>query len=189
VGQIVEPLAFLSLVKWLENEPTLNLQASIRSRLAAQSSHYEELVILYLLRALRYPVPFSTNFKFYGTAPRWADERAQIAGRLDGTAVAVNALGEASQNPCVGMVQYAANIKDVLGWIENPTTSPAVLVPSTPFGPDVMVWCGDVLLMGQLKSYSEGNKDSLDAKTISHAVTSLHPNHWFNSSVCPLGLS
>ena len=33
--------------------------------------------------------------------------------------------------------------------------------------------------MGQLKSYLQGNKESLDAGTISYALTSLHPNHWF----------
>jgi hypothetical protein len=98
----------------------------------------------------------------------------------------VDVLGEATQNPGLGVVQYASNIEDVLKWIESPTTSPAVLVPNILFGPDVMVWCGDVLLMGQLKSYAEGNKNSLDATTITNALTSLHPNHWFKSSVCPL---
>ncbi|KAM6498794.1 hypothetical protein JOM56_006742 [Amanita muscaria] len=184
-GQIVEPLAFLSLMKWLERQPTVNLQTSIRLRLANQESRgpaYEQLVVLYLLRVLRYPVPLSTIFEFHGTPPRWADEMAQIVGRLDGTDVVVDVLGNAPENPGLGVVHYAAGIKDVLKWIENPTTMPAVLVPSHLFGPDVIVRCKDVLLMGQLKSYTEGNKDSLDAKTVSCAITSLCPDHWFKRS-------
>jgi hypothetical protein len=173
-------------MKWLENQPTVNLQTNIRLRLAVQSSRgdaYEELVVLYLLRALRYPVPFSTIFQFHGTPPQWADESAQIVGRLDGTSVAVDVLGKAPQNPGLGVVHYAADIKDVLEWIQNPTTMPAVLVPHILFGPNIMVRCGDVLLMGQLKSYTEGNND---AKTISYALTSLRPDHWFKKSVRPL---
>ena len=76
-GQIVEPLAFLSLMKWFDNHPDLNLQVNLRTRLASQSraSGYEELIILYLLRALRYPVPFSTIFKFHGTIPQKDPDR------------------------------------------------------------------------------------------------------------------
>ena len=175
-------------MKWFDNRPDLNLQVNLRTPLASQSrgSGYEELIILYLLRALRYPVPFSTIFRFHGTIPQWADERTQIVGRLDGTAVAVDVVGEAPQNPGLGAVQYAADIHDVLKWIENPTTMPAVLVPSILFGPDVMVWCGNALLIGQFKSYTEGNKEFLDAKTISHALTSLHQDHWFKKSVSSL---
>ncbi|KIL71414.1 hypothetical protein M378DRAFT_6158 [Amanita muscaria Koide BX008] len=167
-GQIVEPLAFLSLMKWLEDQPTVNLRTNIRSRLANQESPgpaYEELVILYLFRVLRYPVPFSTIFQFHGTPPRCGH------------------LGNAPENPGLGVVHHAAGIEDVLKWIENSTTAmPAMLVPNNLFGPDVMVRCGDVLLMGQPKSYTEGNKDSLDAKTISCALTSLCPDHWFEQS-------
>jgi hypothetical protein len=189
-GQIVEPLPFLSLYKWLQTHPSLNLEANIGSRLASQSSRgsaYEELVILYLLRALRYPVPLKTIFKFHGTAPPWADQKVQIFGRLNGIAVAVDVIGESPQNPGLGVVHYAANISEVLDWIENTTTTmPAVLVPSNLFGPDVIVSCGGILLMGQLKSYTQGNKESLDAKTASEALTSLHPDHWFKTSVRPL---
>ena len=175
-------------MKWLENHPNLNLEANVRSRLAVQphrGAAYEELVVLYLLRALRYPVPFSTIFQFHGTPPRWADERAQIFGRLDGIAVPVDIAGEAPQNPGLGVVQYAAGIEGVLEWIENRTTMPAVLVPDVLFGPDILIWCGDVILMGQLKSYTTGNKESLDAKTISHALTSLGEDHWYKKEVRP----
>jgi len=39
-GRTVEPLAFLALLKWLENEPHLNLAENFRSRLAAQPSRW-----------------------------------------------------------------------------------------------------------------------------------------------------
>jgi hypothetical protein len=179
-------------LKWLENHDDLSLSANIRSRLGSQSSRgsaYEELVVLYLLRVLRNPIPFSTVFTFIHTHPSWADELTQIVGRLDGNAVAVGVLGEAPQNPSLGVVHYAEGIEEVLHWIESPATAPAVLISTILFGPDLMIRSGDILLMGQLKSYTNGNKGSLDAATISHALTSLNPDHWFKKSVCPLVLS
>jgi hypothetical protein len=98
----------------------------------------------------------------------------------------VDALGKRPQSPSLGVVQYAANIKEVTEWVENPTT--AVLVPSILFGPDVLLFCGDVLLMGKLKSCTMDSKDCLDSRTICHALTSLHPNHWFKLAVCSLVL-
>jgi hypothetical protein len=189
-GKIVEPLAFLSLVRWFQNQTNLTVKAGLELQLPFEFSRgyaYEQVVILYLLRALRYPVPFGQIFNFHGTFPLWADKTTRVVGHIDGAAVAVDVRGNSQQNPGLGVVEYAANIKEVLEWIENPTT--AVLVPSTLFGPDLLLWCDDVLVMGQLKSYMEGNKDCLDAKTMSHAFIFLHPGHWFKSSVCPLVLS
>jgi len=193
VGQIVEPLAFLSVLKWLEKEPGHSTLANLKSQLARpplRGDAFEQLVILYLLRALSYPIPLSTSFKFHGTVPPWANEVTHIVGHIDdGTSVCVDILGEAPQNPGVGVVQYAADINDVLKWIENPTTTPAVLVSSSQFGPDVLVRCGNALLMGQLKSCAVGNKGCLDATTMKEALASLHPSHWFESlkpPVCPL---
>jgi hypothetical protein len=191
-GQIVEPLAFLSLLKWLETQPTLTLEAGLQIQLGTEFSRgddYEQLVILYLHRALQHPTRLSAIFKFHGAVPLWADKPTQIIGYINKTPVAVDILGEAlsfqaPQNLGLSVVQYAANISEVIEWIENPTT--AVLVPTILFGPDVLVWCDDVLLMGQVKSYTTGNEDSLDAQTITHALTSLHPDHWFEKSVCLL---
>lgn len=141
---------------------------------------------MFLLRALQHPVSFNSIFKFHGNDPPWANELAQIVGYLDGEAVPVDTLGDTPSNPGLGVVHYAANIKDVIDWLETPDSSPAVLVPSAQFGPDIMVRCRDVLLMGQVKFYMVGDKDSLDAKTISNVLASLQPNHWFKSAVCPL---
>jgi hypothetical protein len=195
-GQIIEPLAFLSLVKWLQTLDHANLEANIRSRLASQASRgdaYEELVILYLLRALRYPIPLSTIFDFRNT-PIWLNDKAQIVGRLDGIDVAVDVLGDAPQNPGLGVVHYAADIKEVIRWLETPDVAPAVLITTHLFGPDVMIRCSsqnnstvasrNILLMGQLKSYTDGNKNSLNAVTTSHALTSLNQDHWFKQEVC-----
>jgi len=112
---------------------------------------------------------------------------AQIIAHLDGTYVAVDVLGDAPQNPGFSVVQRADNIKEIINWIEDPTDSPAVLIPSNLFGPDVMARCRSyplnstvprkVFLMGQLKSYTIGNKSTLSAATMSHSLTSLHPDH------------
>ena len=54
-GQIIEPLAFLSTMKRLETQGHLDL----RSRPSCEESHrsaFEEAMVLYLLRQLRYPV-------------------------------------------------------------------------------------------------------------------------------------
>jgi hypothetical protein len=202
-GHIVEPLAFLSLMQWLEDQNHVNLEANIRSRLAFQTSRgdaYEELIILYLLRILRYPVPFSTIFHFYNNTPNWANDMAQIVGRLDGMDAAVEVLGVAPENPGLGVVHYATGVEDVIRWIEAPDTAPAVLISTYLFGPDVMIRCSsppsnstvastNVFLMGQFKSFTNGNKESLDAGTTSHALASLDRDHWFKQTVCQLASS
>jgi hypothetical protein len=189
-GEIVEPLAFLSLVQWLENQPDLNLLARLRSDLSEQDlrgSAYEGLVILYLLRAFRYPVPLSSVFDFHGIPPMWADDMVNIVAHLEGTDVSVGTLSDAPQNQSVGVVEHAASIEDILHWVEDPpaekVSAAAVLVPGILFGPDVLIRCGDVLLMGQLKSYLDGNKNSLNAKTLCEALQSLNENHWFKQAV------
>jgi hypothetical protein len=186
-GEITEPLAFLSLMKWLEHRPSDSIMASLRMRLGTEASRgdaYEELAILYLLRALRYPVPLSSVFQFHGTAPLWADKASYIVARLDGSSVPVDILG-APQNPSLGGVDYADRIEDILNWLETPPagTRSAILVPGPLFGPDVLALFGDILLMGQLKSYLTGNVASLSATTLTEALTSLHPNHWFPREV------
>jgi hypothetical protein len=195
-GHIVEPLAFLSLMKWLQNQDDANIETNIRSRLACQGSRgeaYEELFILHLLRILRYPVPFRTIFNIY-TPPVWANDMVQIVGCLDEISVAVDVLGDAPQNTGLGVVHYATDIDDVIHWIQTTATAPAVLVATHLFGPDIIIRCSspplnstvesrNVLVIGQIKSYTEGKKDSLNARTISHALTSLHPNHWFKRAV------
>ena len=195
-GHIIEPLAFLSLMKWLQNQDDANLETNIRSRLGFRGSPgeaYEELIVLYLLRILRYPVPFSTIFNIH-TPPVWANDMVQIAGCLDGISVAVDVLGE---NPGLGVVHYATDIGDVIRWIQTTTTAPAVLVATHLFGPDVIIRCSahplnstvesrNVLVIGQITSYTEDERDSLNAGTISHALTSPHPNHWFKRVVSRL---
>lgn len=141
-----------------------------------------------------HPIPFSAIFYFHGTPPSWADEMAQIIGRLDGTDVTVDIVGETPQNPSLGVVHYAANIEEILQWIQAPATAPAILIATHLFGPDVMVRFKsyslnpavaprDVLAMGQCKSYTAGNKESLDAKTLCEALESLSPDHWFKKTV------
>jgi hypothetical protein len=98
-GQIVEPLAFLSLMRWLQGQRHLNLETNLRLRLGNESdrgSVFEEIVILYLLRTLRDPVPFTTVFDFRCTP--WAEEMAHIIARLDKVDVAVDVLGGALES-------------------------------------------------------------------------------------------
>ena len=197
-GQIVEPLAFLSLMRWFQNQDNAKLETNTRFRLAFEPSRgaaYEELMTLYLIRMLRHPVPFSTIFNFHNT-PVWADDMGQIVGCLDG----MDVIGDTPENPSLGVVHYATGVEDIIRWIENPDTASAVLISTDLFGPDVMlrcrsapsnstVACTKVFLMGQFKSWTDGNKESLDAGTITHALTSLHRDHWFKQTVCHLVLS
>jgi hypothetical protein len=190
-GEIVEPLAFLSLKRWLEGEGHLNIEANLRLRLGNKSergSAFEEVGNLYLLRTLRDPVRFSTVFNFRCTLS-WADEMVQIIGRLDKD---VDVLGGAPENPGLGVVHYAPSIEDTIDWLDKPDNASALLIPSCLFGPDVMARCRlsssntTVLLMGQFKSYTTGDKESLDAETVAKALTSLHSDHLFEQAVCYL---
>ena len=88
----------------------------------------------------------------------------------------------------------------MLCWNQSTGTSPPVLVATYLFGPDVMIRChsspsnsavgssttSKVFLMGQLKSYTEGRKQSLNTKTTKDAITSLDPTHWFKKEVSHL---
>jgi hypothetical protein len=193
-GQIVEPLAFLSIMRWLQTEGHLKIEANLRRGLGdepSRGSAFEEVGILYLLRALCDRVPFTSVFDFRCT-PSWADEMPHIVTHLDGVVdvdvgvyVDVDVLGEGS------VVRFADNIDDIIDWIYEDTAS-AILIPSDQFGPDVMARCHSspsnetVLLMGQFKPYTVGNKASLAAETTANALTSLHPDHWFKQSVCYL---
>jgi hypothetical protein len=105
---------------------------------------------------------------------------------------AVDVLGGAPENPGLSVVHYASSIEDTIDWLDEPDNTSVLLIPSSLFGPDVMARCRlsssntTVLLMGQFKSYTVGNKESLDAETVVKALTSLHPDHWFKTEVCYL---
>jgi hypothetical protein len=191
-GEIIEPLAFLSLMRWLEGQGHLNIETNLRLRLgngSERGSAFEEVGNLYLLRTLRNPVQFSTVFEFQ-CYPSWADETAHIVARLDKKDVAVDVLGGAPENPALSVAHYADSIEDTINWLDKPDNASALLIPSHLFGPDVMARCRlsssntTVLLMGQFKSCTVGNKESLDAETVAKALTSLHPDHWFKQAVC-----
>jgi hypothetical protein len=66
-GQIVEPLAFLSLMRWLQGQRHLNLETNLRLRLGNESdrgSFFEEIGILYLFErcATQSPSPRFLTF-------------------------------------------------------------------------------------------------------------------------------
>ena len=144
---------------------------------------------------LPYPVPFSTIFNFRNM-PVWANHMAHIVGCFDGNDVPVDIMGHAPQNLGLGVVHYAASIEEIIDCIETSAVTPVVLVMSHLFGPDIMIRCSSspsnstvtstVLLMGQFKSFTDGNKESLDAGTISHGLTSLNRDHWFKQTVSQL---
>ena len=184
-------------MKWLKKQKHVNLaMANIRLQLGSCG---EGLIILYLLRMLRYPVPFNMIFDFH-SKPDWENDMVHIVGRFDGNDVPVNVLGDAHQNPGLGVVHYTASIEEVIDWIETLAVTPAVLlVTSHLIGPDVvMIRCSSspsnstvtstTILMGQIKSFTDGNKESLDKGTInnSHSLTSLNQEHWFKQTVSPL---
>jgi hypothetical protein len=111
-GHIVEPLAFLSLMKWLETQDKFKRLINLRSRPSREESRGKafEAVDLYLLRQLCYSVPFSTIFDFHDRCtPYWANETASIVARLDKVDVAVDLLGEAPLNPGLSVVHYASS--------------------------------------------------------------------------------
>ena len=208
-GQIVEPLAFLSLMRWLQKTNNLSVEANLRLRLGDQASRgsaLEAVGILHLYRALCHPEVLTMVFDLKPPSS-WANEKYQIVARLDkddvpvdvsphDRYVPVDVLGTHSQNPGLCVVDYASSIKEIIDWIDGMGTASAVLIPSQLFGPDVMVRCRSspinvpssrtLILMGQFKSYTVGNKESLNAQTFVQALRSLHSSHWFKQAVCYL---
>ena len=190
-GHIIEPLAFLSVMMWLKTHRNQQLEAGIRLRTGDGHSRgyaFEEAMVLYLLRKLRYSAPLHTIFDFHPKhTPSWANEEAHIVARLNGVNVPADVIGEAPQNPGLDVVHYARTIKDVICWIETLDPAPAILIASDLFGADILIRVKlssrIIILMGQSKSYTNGNKGTIDTTTFIGALNSLHPDHWFKKSV------
>jgi hypothetical protein len=167
----------------------------VNSRHVEQPSRgntFEQVGVLYLFRVLCHPEPLTAAFDFK-TPSSWANKKYQIVVRVNNDHVPVDVLGTHSQNPGLCVVTYASSIKEIIDWIDGTGTASAVLIPSQSFGPDVMVRCRSspidvpssrtLILMGQFKSCTVGNKETLDAKTVTNALSSLHSDHWFKASV------
>jgi len=186
-GEIIEPLAFLSIVRWLETQKDLCLEVNLSHPLADtdyRGHAFEGVVILFLLRTFCRPTVLSTVFKFRGTIPNWADTLTQIAGRLQGgLEVPVNVLEIPWRYPSLGVVYYADTIEDIIRWFKE-SPAPSVLVPTHLFGPDIIIKCfGGLHLLGQVKPCLEGNINEIDATTT--AINSLNPTKWFTTVICP----
>ena len=143
-----KPLAFLSIVRWFETQENLSLETYLRHPLADKEFRGHGVVILFLLRTFCRPTVLSDVLKFHGAVPEWADMKARIVGRIEGKEVAVNVLENPPRYPSLGVVYYAKTIED----------RQSVLVPAHLSGPDAIIKCCDGLhLMGQTKSFLEGN--------------------------------
>jgi hypothetical protein len=113
---------------------------------------------------LRQPVPFNAIFNFRtGCTPAWANEKAHLVARLEKADVLVDILGT-PKNPGLCVTHYAANIEEVVDWIETLDPAPAILIASHLFGPDVMARVNsspdsavsrNVILMGQFESRTQ----------------------------------
>lgn len=183
-GEIIEPLAFLSVVRWLETQKDLCLEANLIQDLGNQPYRgyaFEEVVILFLLRTFCRPTALNSVFKFHGTVPEWAGSETFIVGHLNDEEVPVNILEDPPRHPSLGVVQYAKSIEDVIQWLKKSPAS-SVLVPIHVFGPDMIIKCHGVLLMGQAKSYLDGNINELNAGTTADALQSLNPVNWFKTT-------
>ena len=186
-GEIIEPLAFLSIVRWFETQKDLSLETYLRHRLADEEFRghaCEWVVILFLLRTFFRPTALTDVFKFYGAVPKWAGRTAQIVGRIEGNEVVVNVLENPPSYPSLGVVYYGNTIEEIIQWFEG-SPAPSVLVPTNLFGPDVIIKCSNGLhLMGQTKSCLKGNINELDATTTEDAINSLNSAKWFIKVVC-----
>ena len=182
-GEIIEPLVFLSVVRWLETQKDLCLEENFIHKLADETRGYafEEVVILFLLRTFCCPMALNSVFKFHGTIPEWAGLETYIVGHINDKEVPVNILENLPRHPSLGVVHYANSIEDIIQWLKESPAS-AVLVPSHLFGPDMIIKCHGVLLMGQAKSYLDGNINELDAATVTKALQSLNPVNWFKTT-------
>lgn len=143
---------------------------------------FEEAVILFLLRTFCRPTPLNSVFKFHGVVPEWAGAETYIVGHLNDEEVPVTILEDPPRHPSLGVVHYAKSIEDVIQWLKKSLAS-SVLVPSHLFGPDMIIKCHGVLLMGQAKSYLDGNVNEMDAGMATDALQSLNPVNWFKKQV------
>lgn len=169
-------------MRWLETQPDLCLETNLRNEVANQEFRgpaFEEVVILFLLRTFCRPTALNSVFKFHGTVSEWAGVETQIVGRVGDMD---NVFDSPPRYPSLGVVTYAKTIEDIIRWPkESPVSS--VLVPTNLFGPDMILKCRGLLLMGQARSYLTGNTNELDARTTAKALNSLNPAYWFIKEV------
>jgi hypothetical protein len=159
-GEIVEPLVFVSIVTWLETQKDLCVETNLRHILAIQPFRgyaFEELVILFLLRTFSRPTALNSVFNFHGTVPEWADSETHLVGRLEDREVPVSVLDFPPRYPSLGVVYFADSIEDIIRWLKK-SPAPSALVPNNLFGPDMIIKCHGLLLMGQAKSFLNGKK-------------------------------
>ena len=189
-AQLVEPLAFVSLMKWLETQEDHRILSNLRRDLSLYDSRildYKDLLVLYLLRTLRYPVPLSTIFNIHGSAPLWENAPAQIVGGLLGVDVPVVGSGHYLRYPHFGVVGSAANPEGIINWLENADTTPPILFATHLFGADVMARVHVKLDDGndmELIMMGRGKDDAyLDADTTIEALDSLNEDNWFEKKV------
>ena len=79
-------------------------------------------------------------------------------------------------------------IEDVLQWIRGNVPTATFALPYHLFGPDLMGWirCDNdppILQLKQDRSHMTGNKNTMDATTLSDAIDSMAPESWFTSAV------
>ena len=90
-------------MRWLQGHGHLNLEVNLLGNESARGSALQEVGILYLLRALCDPDPFTMDFDFQYAAS-WAKEMAYSIARLDNVDAAVDVLGGALENPDLNVV-------------------------------------------------------------------------------------
>ena len=197
MGEIDEPLALFSLLRWFETQEGFQLANGLKQRLGDQEQRglaFEELVILYITKIFRNPVRLDQVFEFHSSPPTWASEPAQLVHRVGTNKFEpVDLDSQSPHTPATGVTCYAEKAKDVICWLTESRLG--WCCPSNSFGPDLLMWLrfssGEVrLVMIQNKSYFSGNVDSLKANVVADALDSLTPGHWFKSlvSTCSLML-
>jgi hypothetical protein len=190
MGDISEPLALVSLVRWFHDQPGFSLENGIRSRLAdpaSRGSAFEELMVFYFTKKFRQPTCINEVFQFYGTQPDWASQTAQLVCSVHGSYKPVDLDTREPLIPATGVARYASSPNEVIQWLEDP--SAGWCLPGDMGGPDLLAWLSlssgkRVLLMVQEKSYLSGNRHTVFAKTAAEAVHSLTTDRLFHTSVC-----
>jgi hypothetical protein len=190
-GQISEPLALVSLVKWFQGQGGFRLESGIRVRLAdpdSRGSAFEELMVLYITKQFRHLTRIDSIFEFHGTKPAWVSQTAQLVHRVNGNEFEpVDLDTQQPFTPCTGVTYYASTVEEVIQWLTK--SAAGWCLPGDLFGPDFLAWIllssgEQALVMGQDKYCLSGNVDSVTAETSTKAVRSLTPGHWFKKAVC-----
>jgi hypothetical protein len=181
---IEEPLAIISIMRYLESKGRSHVSNALRTIQDNQGEGFEPAVLLGMTKLLQNRKPLREIVNFKEISPEWANCTAQLVRR---SSTGFQNFDWDGSLPTTDLTHCAESIEEVTAWLESGKT--AWCFPGKLMGPDIMVrvmlsnGCL-VLLVIQVKCHLSGNTNTVTAGNAAKAIRSLNLKNWYSSLVC-----